>query len=208
VIAALLLAAGESTRMGQPKALLPWGGLPLLDYQLRELAASAAGEPIVVLGHRAEELAPIVRRYGARAVINPRYREGRATSIAAGMAAVPPDAEAVLVASVDQPRPRSVFDGLIAAHRRLGGPITRAVHGQRHGHPTVFARTLFEELRRVSEESEGLKSVLRRHADQIHDADLGDPIVLVNLNTPAEYRAALAALHRPPTGGRGDGETG
>jgi molybdenum cofactor cytidylyltransferase len=194
VIAALLLAAGESTRMGQPKALLPWGDVPLLDYQLGELASALDAAPIVVLGHRAAELEPIVRRRGARPIVNERYRDGRATSIAAGMRAVPPEAEAVLIASVDQPRPRSVFADLIAAHRRLGGPITRAVYGQRHGHPTIFARPLFEELRRVSEESQGLKSVLRRHADGIRDADLGDPIVLVNLNTPEEYRAALSEL--------------
>ena len=196
MIAALLLSAGESSRMGRPKALLPWHGLPLLEYQLAELAGAVDEGPIVVLGHRAEELEPIVRRLGARSVVNPRYREGRATSIALGMDAVSPEAEAVLIASVDQPRPRAVFAGLIAAHRRLGGPITRAVHGQRHGHPTVFGRALFEELRRVSEESEGLKSVLRRHADGIRDAELEDPIVLVNLNTPEEYAAAVLAANR------------
>src|SRR5262245_48075158 len=181
--------------MGQPKALLPWNGLTLLEYQLGELSASADGEPIVVLGHRADELEPIARRCGARVVVNPRYRDGRATSIAAGVAAVPSEAEALLIASVDQPRPRSVFSGLIAAHRRHDGTITRAVHGQRHGHPTVFARALFGELRQLAEESEGLKSVLRRHADGIRDADLGDPIVLLNLNTPEEYRAALLQAH-------------
>jgi molybdenum cofactor cytidylyltransferase len=195
----MLLAAGESTRMGRPKALLPWGDAPLLDYQLGELTSALGAAPIVVLGHRAEELEPIVRRRGARPIVNERYREGRATSIAAGMAAVPAEAAAVLIASVDQPRPRSVFADLIAAHGRLGGPITRAVYGQQHGHPTVFARSLFEELRRVSEESQGLKSVLRRHADAIRDADLGDPIVLVTLNTPEEYRAALRELGSRPS---------
>jgi molybdenum cofactor cytidylyltransferase len=195
MIAALLLAAGESTRMGRPKALLPWGDRPLLDYQLGELSASAAGEAVVVvLGHGSAELSPIVRAHAARLVVNPHYREGRATSIAAGMAAVPPDAEAVLIASVDQPRPRAVYDRLIAAHRSGGGPITRAVHRGEHGHPTVFGRALFDELRRVSEESQGLKSLLRRHADGVRDAEVDDPIVLVNLNTPEEYRQALRRL--------------
>ena len=194
MIAALLLAAGESTRMGRLKALLPWEGTTLLEYALRELAASRVDARLVVLGHAAEELRPIVARAGADAVLNPRYREGRATSIAAGMAAVPPDAEAVLIASVDQPRPRAVYDRLIAAHRSGGGPITRAVHRGEHGHPTVFGRALFDELRRVSEESQGLKSVLRRHADGVRDAEVDDPIVLVNLNTPEEYRQALRRL--------------
>jgi molybdenum cofactor cytidylyltransferase len=191
VIAALLLAAGESTRMGRLKALLPWQGTTLLEYALRELGASRVDALVVVLGHAAEELDPIVARAGARAVLNPRYREGRATSIAAGVAALPPDTSHVLIASVDQPRPRAAVDALISAHLADGRPISRAVHGRRHGHPTIFAAALLDELGRVDEASEGMKSVLRGHADAIQDVEIGDPVVLLNLNTPDEYAAAL-----------------
>jgi molybdenum cofactor cytidylyltransferase len=178
-IATILLAAGESTRMGQLKALLPWRGTTLLRYCLAELP-----NPIVVLGHRADELAPLV---DGPFVVNERYREGRATSIAAGMAAVPDDADAVLIASVDQPRPRAAIEAILAAHR---GGITRPVHRGEHGRPPLFDRALFDELRAVAEESEGMKSLLRRHA--VHDVEVDDPIVLVNLNTPEEYARAFA----------------
>ena len=164
--------------MGQPKALLPWRGTTLLRYCLGELPS-----PIVVLGHRADELAPLA---GERYVVNERYHEGRATSIAAGVAALPPGTEAVLIASVDQPRPRAAIEAIVAAHR---GGITRPVHRGEHGHPPLFDRSLFPELRAVAEESEGMKSLLRRHA--VHDVEIDDPIVLVNLNTPEEYARAF-----------------
>jgi len=191
VIAALLLAAGESTRMGRLKALLPWQGTTLLEYALRELGASRVEATLVVLGHAAEELRPVVARAGVGSVQNPRYREGRATSIAAGVAALPPTTTDLLVASVDQPRPRAVVDALISAHLAADAPISRAVHGGKHGHPTIFAAALLDELRRVDEASEGLKSILRRHAGAIQDVEIDDPAVLLNLNTPDEYAAAL-----------------
>jgi molybdenum cofactor cytidylyltransferase len=178
VIASLLLAAGESTRMGQLKALLPWRGTTLLQYCLGELP-----NPVVVLGHRADELAALVP---GPYVVNERYREGRATSIALGMTALPAGADAVLIASVDQPRPRSAIDAIVTAHR---GGVTRPVHCGEHGHPPIFDGSLFAELRGVAEESEGMKSLLRRHP--VHDVEIDDPIVLLNMNTPEEYARAF-----------------
>src|SRR5437773_12268504 len=99
--------------MGQLKALLPWGPTTLLEYGAAQLEA-AVDVCIVVLGHRADELAARVPRY----VVNERYRDGRSTSIEAGMRALPPAAEAVLIANVDQPRPTDVLRHLLDAHRR------------------------------------------------------------------------------------------
>jgi molybdenum cofactor cytidylyltransferase len=179
VIATLLLAAGESTRMGRPKALLPWRGTDLLAYCVAELP-----NPIVVLGHGADELAS---RVDVPVVVNERYREGRATSIAAGARALPDGVTAVVIASVDQPRPRALIDRLLAAH---AGAISRPTYRGEHGHPPVFDRSLIPELRAVSEESEGMKSLLRRHA--VADVEIDDPLVVVNLNTPDEYARAYA----------------
>jgi molybdenum cofactor cytidylyltransferase len=187
MIAGLLLAAGESTRMGQLKALLPWGRTTLIEYAAQQLAA-AVDESVVVLGHRADELVPLVGHH----VLNDRYREGRSTSVEAGMRALPDDAEAVLIASVDQPRPTAVLRQLVEAHRNAGALISRPVVGAEHGHPTLFDRALFGELRQLSEETEGLKSVLRRHADAIQNVAFDDPVVLLNLNRPEDYASAAA----------------
>ena len=187
MVVGMLLAAGESTRMGQLKALLPWGRGTLLEYALDQLGA-AVDETVVVLGHRAQDLAPLAPRH----VVNERYREGRSTSIEVGMAAVPPSADAVLITSVDQPRPAAVLRELIAAHRRSGALISRPVVGEEHGHPTVFDRALFDELRKVSEETQGMKSVLRRHEAAIQNVSFDDRVVLLNLNHPEDYERAVA----------------
>ena len=190
MIAGVLLAAGESTRMGQPKALLPWAGTTLLEYGVEQVDR-AVDLLVVVLGHRAADLAKLTPSH----VVNDRYREGRSTSIETGVRAVPPDADAVLITSVDQPRPAGILRRLVEAHLKAGALISRPVFGREHGHPTVFGRPLFQELRALSEETEGLKSVLRRHADAMNDVDLGDPIVLLNLNRPDEYSRAYAHYH-------------
>lgn len=175
--------------MGTLKALLPWGNTTLLGHTIRELQAAAI-PLVVVLGHAAEELRPVVEAAAATAVLNPRYREGRATSIAAGTAALPPGTQHVLIASVDQPRPRTVHQALIRAHLAGDAPITRACYRGRHGHPTIFASTLFDALRRLDETTEGLKAVVR--SNPIQDVEIDDPAVLLNLNTPADYHQ-----HRP-----------
>jgi molybdenum cofactor cytidylyltransferase len=198
MVGAVLLAAGESTRMGQLKALLPWHGQSLLAYCLTELAAASLQPVICVLGHSAHQLEPIAQPTGAAIVLNARYREGRATSIATGVAALPLEAAHVVIASVDQPRSRGTVARLVAAHQAGGHAISRAVHRGIHGHPTVFARSLVPELRAVAETSEGLKSVLRAHVDQINDVEIDDPDVLLNLNTFEQYQAAVSYHGRRP----------
>ncbi|MCH8205535.1 MAG: NTP transferase domain-containing protein, partial [Chloroflexi bacterium] len=86
-ICAILIAAGESTRMGRPKPLLAWHGTTLLEYQVDSLVEGGADEVIVVLGHDAESLAPYVKGACVRYVVNPDYREGKTTSIKAGVGA-------------------------------------------------------------------------------------------------------------------------
>src|SRR5438128_1235257 len=137
--------------MGQVKALLPWNGTTLLEYVLGELTASLASEVVVVLGHAAEQIEPLVRPWPVHLVINSRYRDGRSASIRAGIRALGPDPSGVLIASVDQPRPRAIVDALITVHLRRGSMITRPIHGDKHGHPTIFARRYFEELTELSE---------------------------------------------------------
>src|SRR5438552_1257194 len=89
------------------------------------------------------------------------------------------------------PRHPTRIAPVIAALLASGALISRAAHGRKHGHPTIFAAGLLDELARVDEASEGMKSVLRAHADAIQDVEIDDPAVLLNLNTPNEYAAAL-----------------
>ena len=188
---AILLAAGESTRMGQPKPLLPWGGVTLIEYQVRELRAAGVDDLVVVLGHAAEEARPRVPQ-GTRVVVNEAYREGRASSLRAGAAALADDADPIVVLSVDQPRPRDVIETLLAAHREHAAAITAPVAQGRRGHPAVLAGSLLRELREASEESQGLRGVIAAHQEELFEIELASPTVLLDINTPEQYEEALA----------------
>lgn len=198
-VVALLLAAGESERMGAPKALLDWHGQPLLSHQLQQIQKSQVAECVVVLGKDALALEPLVkpsRRPGwkARPVYNPRYRDGKCASIQAGLAAVASPPEGILVASVDQPLDFRLLNALLreaegewqrceAAGRRA--IIVPAFHG-RPGHPPLFCASLFAELMGVSEETQGLKAVVRRNPSRVLLLPWDDAGILLNLNAPVD----------------------
>lgn len=198
--AAILLAAGESTRMGTPKPLLSWGDATLIEYQVRELAAAGIDDIVAVLGHAADAVRPCVPPE-ARVVVNEAYRDGRASSLRTGAGVLPGDADPILVLNVDQPRPRDVLCSLLASHRDGGALITLPVAEGRRGHPPVLAGHLLPELRNASEEARGLRGVIGAHQEAVREADLSAPVVLLDINTPADYRRALARFGMAPPSG-------
>lgn len=192
MISSILLAAGMSTRMGEPKALLDWGGEPLICYQIRQLREAGADEVVVVLGYRADEIHRELHGLDYRSVLNPVYQLGRAGSLRAGAKAVSREATAIVVLNVDQPRPAELIRAVIEAHTPAAS-ATRPVAGERHGHPVALSGRLRGELAVASDETEGLRGVLAAHADAIVDVP-SDERCLLDLNTPGEYEAAVAAL--------------
>ena len=189
--AAILLAAGASSRMGESKALLDWGGRPLVAAQVAALAAAGCDPVIVVLGSQAGAVRRALPR-GARWTINGAWRQGRAGSIRAGARAVPRHAERVVVASVDQPCSASAVRALVEALGvDRGARIAAPRHGGRNGHPPVFDAALLPELRRASERGEGLREVRRRWRERTIFVEVEDAGVLLNLNTAEDYRRAL-----------------
>jgi molybdenum cofactor cytidylyltransferase len=188
--AAILLAAGESARMGEPKPLLPWGERTLIEYQLEELTGCGVDEIVVVLGYEAERVRPLAVAGGARVVLNQAYRRGRASSLRAGVSVLQDDVDAVLVASADQPRPRTLLRHLLDVHRNGTAQITIPTYEGRRGHPTVVAGALMAELRTVEEKNLGLRGLLERHVAAVHGVPVPSPLVLLDLNTPEEYERA------------------
>ena len=191
--AAILLAAGASTRMGRPKQLLDWGGKPLVAAQVEALLASDCAPIIVVLGAHEHSVRSAVPDHPAvRSLTNHAWRAGRAGSIRTGARAVPPHLDGVVVASVDSPCSPSAIqacgdalanepDAWIAVPRCAG----------RNGHPPLFRSNLLPELQSVSERGEGLRALRRRHAERTIFAETGDLLCLLNLNTPESYQRAL-----------------
>jgi len=190
---ALLLAAGESARMGRPKALLPWQGKTLLEFQVEQLLAGGVEWVILVLGHEAERIRRVASSLAhTTIIINQHYATGKTSSLRSGMDAVPAEADAVLVLSVDQPRAAALIREICTAHETRDPLITVPAYGGRHGHPTIFARPLFPEMRAITEEEQGLRAVRRRHRAETHVVETATRIPLIDINTPDDYQAALA----------------
>ncbi len=186
--AALILAAGASERMGTPKALLAWDGTTLLDHALRQARAAGIEELVVVLGPATRHL-----ELNATTVFNPTPETGRSASIRLGAAALSEAPETILIQSVDQPVPADVIRALLEA---IAVSVDAAVptYRGRRGHPVAFAGRLLDELRTVTEEDQGLRALVRRHAAQLAEVAVETEAVIWNLNDPAAYAAARAAV--------------
>jgi molybdenum cofactor cytidylyltransferase len=189
--AGILLAAGLSTRMGSPKALLDWRGMPLVAYQVQQMTKAGLDPVVVVVGHEGAAVAECLRSTQATIVMNVDYTAGRATSVRAGALALSGGIEAILLLNVDQPRHAETLAALIDAHAELGGAITAPVYDGRRGHPIVIAGRLLGELQCVSDETEGLRALTRRHRLEREEAPLDAPEIFVDLNDPAAYHSAL-----------------
>ena len=192
---AVLLAAGESSRMGQLKALLPWRGQTLLQHQVSALLDGGADRVVVVLGHRADDLSPLLDGVdGVAWTLNPDYLQGKTTSIKAGLAALDRDAvREILLLNVDQPRSAADVARVLDAHRAHGCDVTVPEYRGKGGHPIALSASLLPELQAIDEDSQGIKAVVRRRPESVHRFPLDNPEILLDLNTPEQYRAAVEA---------------
>ncbi len=186
-VAALLLAAGASRRMGRPKPLLPWGGSTLLAWELDELERSCVDDIVVVTGARADEVRRSLGAHARHCVFHPRWPQGRATSLAAGARALAAPGrerpEAIVVQNVDQPTRADIVDRLVAELRDSGAEAVQPSFGGRAGHPVVLAGALLEELAAVREETQGLRALRERHPPRLLAMD-DEPVVRIDLDTP------------------------
>ncbi len=186
MISALVLAAGISRRMGQPKPLVKLGAKTILQHVVAHLSASQVDEILVVLGHRAGEIAATLRGWNAKVVLNPHYIRGMSSSLQRGLDAVHPDAQAVMIVLGDQPHiPGQVIDRLLAEYRRTGAGIVVPVHEGKRGHPVIFHRRYWPELRALRGDVGG-KAVLHRHARDILEVEVAAPGILEDLDHPRD----------------------
>ena len=176
--------------MAQPKPLLQWRGSTLIRCQIDSLLQGGVEEVVVVLGHMHEQVARHAEGPGVRWVLNPDYRTGRASSIRAGLAALDPRTDAVVLLGVDQPRPPEIVRAVLEAHAGAHAPITAPRHRGRGGHPVVFASSLLPEVARISEARQGVREVYEAHRSEVQRVDMDDPVVVLDLNTPEDYQAA------------------
>jgi molybdenum cofactor cytidylyltransferase len=192
MIPGIILAGGESSRMGQPKALLPTDvvGETFLLRLITTLRQGGVDDVIVVTGPDRSILENSIasNELLARFVSNPNPSEGQISSLLVGLSVADrPGVRGALVTLVDVPlvSPETVV-ALLASYRQTGAPIVRPGDDDRHGHPVVFDRSLFDELRGV-DKSQGAKAVVRAHQDAIIHVSVNDEGAFTDIDTPTDY---------------------
>ncbi len=196
-IAAIVLAAGLSSRMGSNKLLQEWRGKPLLRWAVEAALASQAEPVIVVTGHEAAKIEAALSGLGVKFVHNAQFHEGLSTSLKTGLSAVPSTADGALVLLGDMPQINAgLIDRMIAAFSPADGrSICIAMHQQRRGNPVLWARRFFPEIEGLAGDA-GAKTLLDVHEELVCEID-ADSGVLRDIDTP-EALAALRALGEAP----------
>jgi molybdenum cofactor cytidylyltransferase len=191
-VAGIILAAGASSRMGRPKALLPIGSDTFVTRVARALAGAGASPVVIVAGDDDDAVRAAIAATALPATVvrNPHRERGQLSSILVGLDAVDgPDVTAVLVCLVDCPLVTvETIDRVIAAYRATGAPIVRPAMEGRHGHPALFSREVFDELRRTHLDV-GARAVVRAHAAGVIDVEVSDAGAFLDIDTPDDYAA-------------------
>jgi molybdenum cofactor cytidylyltransferase len=186
-VAAIVLAAGASTRYGQPKQLLPVGGKTMLQHVVDVVLASPVDQTIVVLGHRAGEIGATLKDIPADIVTNEEWEAGLSTSVQAGLRAIRPDVQAALFVLADQP---AITPGIIAAllrrYRATGAPIVVPTYQGKRGNPALFDRSLFAELMKVRNDQGG-RQLIDMYGDRTERVEIGSEAVLIDVDTEKDY---------------------
>lgn len=188
---AIILAAGYSSRMGDLKPLLPLGKETVLERCVRLFREQGVTDVRVVLGHRAEDLVPLVGRLNARWIVNERFQDGMFTSVQAGVRTLEPDRKAFFILPVDIPlvRPSTVCDLLAAFGVSLADVAYPCFLGSR-GHPPLITAKLCEPIL-SSDGIGGLRALLCSLPLREIEVEVADEYALADMNTPEQYRSML-----------------
>jgi molybdenum cofactor cytidylyltransferase len=190
MIAAVVLSAGESSRMGRPKALLPIGGQTFIERIVGVLQKSRVKKNFIVLGHNADELRRRIEHLPVEILINPAYKQGQLSSLQVAVRRFEsePDCEAMLVHLVDHPYiDADLVDLMIVRFYETHKLIVVPRFSGRRGHPVIFSRRLFPELL-AAPPSEGAKAVVNAHRGEMLEIDTADEGITLDIDTPELYR--------------------
>lgn len=186
-VVSLILSAGESKRMGKPKALLDFDRKYCLGIVLEKCLASKAKDAVIVLGYAQAEIRKNVNLRGATVVINKNYQKGQTSSLKTGIKSLPKDAEAFLLFPVDLPLVDvSTINTLIAKWIVSKKAIAVPVFDNKHGHPSIFAKSVFDEFLALQDD-EPAHTVLRKSKERVLEVACDDKGIIARMNTPEEY---------------------
>lgn len=201
VLAALILAAGYSSRMGQFKPLLPLGGTTVIASAIHTFRNAGINRVVVVTGHEATQLQPLLKDMGMTSVHNPDYASGMYASVQAGIKSLPVDIDACFLLPADIALVRPATVKTIALHYALHQtPVVYPAFQGKCGHPPLIASSLFAEILAASGKG-GLCALLQRHETDASKVEVFDEGILLDMDTPEDYARLTkrAAQHHAPT---------
>jgi molybdenum cofactor cytidylyltransferase len=189
-IAGLVLAAGESSRMGRDKALLVYRGRTFIETIALKLREAGVEQVAVVLGHNADIIRQKVNLAPAHIVVNHHYRRGQTSSLQEGLTDLErrdPRLDGIVMCLVDHPAfEAATVSALIADFHRAPAAVVIPSHQGRRGHPVLIARGLFAPLLALRPD-QGANSVIRTYSDRIRTIEVADPGILVDVDVPESY---------------------
>jgi molybdenum cofactor cytidylyltransferase len=193
LIAAIVLAAGLSRRMGQAKLLMPVGGRAIIRYVIESVLAGGVDSVWVVTGPDVEPIEAALAGFEVQIVVNPAPEEGQAGSVRTGIAALPPSVDAVLIALGDQPSlAPSIIPALLAARRASPKLIVAPRYRDGQGNPVLFKREIFPELLRLTGD-QGARPIIQKEPARVEWVELDLPMP-PDVDTPDDYERIRANL--------------
>ncbi len=206
-IAAVVMAAGQSRRMGMPKLCLPWGDTTVIGQVVSTLLGAGLAEVVVVSGAARAAVEAALNGWGVRCVFNPRYEEdSMLLSLQTGLRSISPQSSAALVVLGDQPQMRlETVRSVIEEYLRQGAPLVVPSYRRRRGHPWLVARSLWPELLGLQPPLT-LRDFLSRHPTEIAYVEALDDSILRDVDTLEEYESQRPREYppdlTPPMGSR------
>ncbi|MBI3739422.1 MAG: nucleotidyltransferase family protein [Chloroflexi bacterium] len=187
MITAIILAAGESKRMGQPKMLMPWGKSTVLQTVIATFQAAGVNDILVITGAARKQVEALIGK-SVQTVFNEKYEAGEMlSSVQAGLRAKKHEARAALICLGDQPQvQKRTVQRILQEYRETGAPIIVPSYQMRRGHPWLVARELWNEILKMRA-PESPREFLKRHTKDIHYVNIDSPSVLADLDTPEDY---------------------
>lgn len=188
MISAIVLAAGQSKRMGKTKQLLTLGNKTLIEHVVDNVLASRVAETVVVIGHDANAIKGVLKNRPVKLALNQNYLEGMGTSVRAAMDQVSPAAQGVLIVLGDQPGiTGGVIDQVVSNFSEGKGSIIVPVHKGRRGNPVLFDIKYKSELIKLSGDV-GAREVVIAHPDDVYEVDVGSEGILEDIDTEQDYK--------------------